>query len=78
MAKPETDVNELSFMDRMDIELAMLDEKLAKLNEFVKGDVFKTITPLEQQLLFIQMSTMSTYGATLSTRIGIARGKEND
>lgn len=75
MAKTETE--ELSFIDRMEIELSMLDEKLAKLQEFVKGDIFKTLTALEQQLMFIQMSTMSTYGATLSTRIDLAKGKED-
>ena len=75
MAKAE--VGELSFIDRMEIEIRQLDDKIDKLQEFTRGDVFKTITPLEQQLMFIQVSTMSTYGATLATRISLAKGKED-
>jgi len=74
MAKAEA--GELSFIDRMDIELHQLDERITKLQEFIQEEVFKTLPAIEQQLLYIQVSTMSTYGATLSTRIDIARNKE--
>ncbi len=75
MAKVEA--GELSFIDRMEIELKLLDENLVKLTEFTKGEIFKTVTPLEQQLMYIQISVMSTYGATLATRISLAKGKED-
>ena len=72
MSKEET------FIDRMEVELAELDKKIDSLGLFVATDKFKELSPIEQQLLYIQMSTMSTYGATLSTRIDISKGKQDD
>ena len=37
-------------------------------------ETFKLLPAIERQLLYIQISTMSTYGATLSTRIDLAKG----
>ena len=72
--EPET----TTFVDRMQLELVQLDDKIAKAVAFTKLDTFtKLLTPLEQQLLYIQISTMSTYGATLSARISLAKGKED-
>ena len=75
MAKAEA--GELSFIDKMEIEIRQLDDKIDKLQEFTKGDVFKTLSSMERQLMYIQVSTMSTYGATLATRISLAKGKED-
>ena len=71
MAEPkvEVEVEDTSYIDRMKEELSALDEKIGKAQEFVKSDKFKTITSLEQQMLYMQISTMSTYGAILHTRI---------
>jgi len=74
MAKAEA--GELTFIDRMDIELHQLDEKIGKLQEFIRGETFEPLPAIEKQLLYIQVSTMSTYGATLSTRIDIIKNKE--
>ena len=68
---------ELTFIDRMEDELHELDDKLIKAQKFTKTDVFKALTGLERQLLYIQISTMSTYGATLSTRIDLAKGSQD-
>ncbi len=65
----EVEVKDTSYIDRMEKELSALDEKITKAQEFVASDKFKTITSLEQQLLYMQISTMSTYGAILHTRI---------
>jgi len=70
------DNTELGFLARMEVELHQLDEKVEKLQEFVQGEVFETLPAIEKQLLYIQVSTMSTYGATLSTRIDLAKNKE--
>ena len=74
MAKAEA--GELTFLDRMEIELRQLDDRIIKLQVFIEGDVFGSLSSIEKQLLYIQVSTMSTYGATLSTRISITREKE--
>ena len=70
MSKEETSI------DRMEVELAELDKKVSSLGLFVATDKFKELSPMEQQLLYIQISTMSTYGATLSTRIDLSIGRE--
>ena len=64
------------FLSRMIVELAELDSKIEKLQEFTEGEVFTALPAIEKQLLYIQVSTMSTYGATLSTRIDITKSKE--
>ena len=56
-----------TFLERMEVELTQLDYKVAKLQKFTQGKVFETLPAIEKQLLYIQVSTMSTYGATLST-----------
>jgi len=67
---------EEAFLSRMVVELEELDKKIEKLQEFTEGEVFKELSAIEKQLLYIQVSTMSTYGATLSTRIDITRSKD--
>ena len=69
---------EPDFINRMDLELHELDEKLVKAQKFTNTDKFKALTGLEKQLLYIQISTMSTYGATLSTRIDLAKGYRDE
>jgi len=69
-----------AYIDRMEDELKELDEKLLKLDTFTKEKegVFSKLPGSDRQLLYIQMSTMSTYGATLSMRISIAKAKAED
>ena len=71
-------LKEPDFIDRMELELQELDDKLVKAQKFTNTDKFKALTGLEKQLLYIQISTMSTYGATLSTRIDLAKGYRDE
>ena len=71
-------LKEPDFIDRMELELQELDDRLVKAQKFTATDIFKALTGLEKQLLYIQISTMSTYGATLSTRIDLAKGYRDE
>lgn len=46
-----------------------LDEKRAKLQEFLKGELFKTLDPAEQFRLQTQCSVMCLYSNILTARI---------
>ena len=50
-------------------EKAELDTKIAKLWEFIGGDVWRSLPWVEQRLLAIQHDQMTAYSTTLGTRI---------
>ena len=63
--------------ERVIAEKADLDEKLAKLNEFGKSEMFQTLPPEEQERLERQSRIMDQYSVVLSERIA-AFTKENE
>ena len=68
------------FRERLREELEELDEKIEKLKTFVedKEGVFQTLPALDRQLMFIQLTTMSNYGALLATRISLIDSKTEE
>jgi len=60
-------------IEKLQKELDELDKKSKKLEKFMETDEFAELNDMERQLMYIQLTTMSTYGATLYTRIGIKR-----
>lgn len=59
----------LTHQERVVEEKRLLDEKLDKLREFVKGSVFKTIDEVEQTRLMRQEVIMGMYSGVLAERI---------
>jgi hypothetical protein len=57
------------FQERVIEEKRELDEKIAKLDLFWKGDVFLTLPSAEQVLLRRQLVAMEDYSAMLGERI---------
>ena len=64
-----------AFINRMEEELAELDDRMAKLKKFLETDTYKGLPTMERQLLNIQVSTMSVYGATLYTRLDLVKAR---
>lgn len=58
-----------AYQERVVAEKAELDKKLAKLNEFGKGDVFPTLPEAEQERLKRQSKIMDDYSVVLGERI---------
>jgi len=46
-----------------------LDKKIVKLNNFIDGNIFETLSKEIQNLLSIQVLTMAAYSNTLHARI---------
>jgi len=57
------------FKSRLSIEKSELDEKIAKLSDFVVGEAFKSIDPKQQDLLQTQLPVMQRYSDILTERI---------
>jgi hypothetical protein len=57
------------FQQRVIDEKCELDEKLAKLNTFIKSDTFQGLDRIEQLLLRRQLWVMQEYSKTLELRI---------
>lgn len=55
--------------DRVVVEKRELDEKLEKLGQFVKGDLFRGLPQDEQLRLLWQKMLMAEYSCVLSDRI---------
>ena len=60
-------------IEELQEELDTLDNKSKALEKFIETEVFHKLSDMERQLMYIQLTTMSTYGAILYTRIGIKR-----
>ena len=50
-------------------ELAKLDAKIVKLNEYIENDVFNEIDDLQKDLLMAQIAAMATYSNILNARL---------
>lgn len=59
------------FKQRVIQEKEELDEKILKLEGFIKGDVFKTLNIVDSTLLELQYLSMVSYSQILQKRIGI-------
>lgn len=59
------------FQKRVIEEKKELDEKIMKLESFIKGDLFKKLNVLDSSLLELQYLAMVQYSQILSKRIGI-------
>lgn len=57
------------FIERMEVELKELEEKLEKLDKFMESEKFQTLSDLNQTLLFDQAESMADYAKILKRRI---------
>ena len=57
------------FVERMEIELKELEEKLEKLDKFMDSGEFQALSDLNQTLLFDQAESMADYAKILKRRI---------
>ena len=60
-----------TFLDRLEIELIEISDKIDKLNKFFDTDIFKSLSKQKQTLLQAQFSAMLTYSQILIERIRI-------
>ena len=58
-----------NFIERLKTEYTELEEKHKKLDEFIQGERFKTLSSKEQKLLLEQERIMFNYLIILGTRI---------
>ncbi len=56
------------FISRLSDEKSQLDEKIAKLNEFMQSDAFNSVDNVQRELLKIQLQSMITYSQCLYER----------
>lgn len=56
------------FKQRLETELAELESKLNKLNDFNQSEKFNLIDPMQKSLLIIQAGAMYTYLECLKER----------
>lgn len=57
------------FKTRLDAEKAELDERIQKLDDFLKSENFSKIDPVQMTLLNCQIHAMRTYSQILLERI---------
>jgi hypothetical protein len=57
------------FEERIVSELDDLEQKRSALSDFMYGDVFPTLSDVDQVLLMMQFRAMASYAALLSDRI---------
>lgn len=62
------------YQHRAAAEKAELDEKLQKLDIFIRGDAYKALPGIEQVLLLEQALYMAFYSAVLGRRIAAFGG----
>jgi len=58
-----------NFISRLSDEKSQLDEKIVKLEAFIKSDAFNTIDNVQCGLLKIQLNAMVTYSQILNERL---------
>lgn len=57
------------FQIRVIQEQTELKDKLSALTKFIDGELFKTLSPFERELLLIQQAAMALYADVLTRRI---------
>ena len=57
------------FKERLTEEQMELGEKIYKLENFIIGDIFTSIDPIQQVLLKVQLKAMQTYEQCLTERM---------
>ena len=68
--KPNVRFYEMSdFKERMTEEHLQLGGRMLKLENFILGDDFKLIDPIQQALLTVQLKAMQTYDQCLIARM---------
>jgi hypothetical protein len=65
----ESNTAEIPFIQRLQDEKKELDEKITKLDAFIKGNIFPNIDQYQQSMLLVQHQTMKTYRLILAQRI---------
>ena len=60
-----------TFLDRLEIELIEISDKIDKLNKFFDTDIFKSLSKQKQTLLQAQFSAMLAYSQILIERIRV-------
>jgi len=81
--KTEEKTDELlsgNFVERMEVELAQLQDRVDRLNKFMTGKTAEDfekleLSPLEQHLMSVQLMNMTGYMIVLSDRLAIIKGK---
>jgi len=58
-----------NFKERLTKEYMELVEKINKLENFIIGDIFTSIDPIQQSLLKVQLKAMQTYEQCLTERM---------
>lgn len=66
-----------NFASRLTDEKNQLDEKILKLDDFIKSNVFNDVDGVQRTLLKIQLSAMITYSQILDERLSILASSEN-
>lgn len=62
-------------VERMENELAELQEKMGKIHQFMKSDAAKKVNPFKLELLGAQYSAMSAYARILNIRLKVEYGE---
>ena len=62
-----------TFLDRLEVELTELSNKLDKLNKFFDTDIFKSLPKQKKALLQIQFRAMFAYSQILVERIRVEK-----
>lgn len=63
-----------SWIDRANLELKDLQEKITKLEVYLKSKEVKVLSKADRHLLTIQFSAMVTYSTTLQARLDLTNG----
>lgn len=61
------------FKERLNVEFKELNEKIEKLNTFLRSDVINTIEENQRHLLSIQLASMETYLQCLDSRLQLLK-----
>lgn len=59
------------FVQRIKIEKADLDANIYKLTDFMHGEFYPSLPPIEQGLLMVQLEAMKNYSSALFRRLEI-------
>lgn len=58
-----------TFQERMAEESQQLEDRLIKLQNFIRSDAYETLADVDQLLLRLQAGAMTQYAAVLESRI---------
>lgn len=62
-----------TFVDRMKIEHDELNDKCIKLDKFIAGDVYKTLSDAQKCFVATQLAAMKTYREVLAARMELCK-----